>query len=122
MGTWGSGNFQSDGALDFVGDLIDQLANTAQTCFDEENAQLDEGGESELVPSVAIITFLSQNCGAAPPKPDVIANWRRKYLAIFDDQIDRLADDDNYKAERRAVIDKTFGDLIELSSQFWKQG
>jgi hypothetical protein len=122
MGTWGSGNFEGDGALDFVGDLIDQLENTIQACFDEENADLDEGGESELMPSVAIIGLLSQNCGAAPPKPDIVENWRKRYLAIYDGQIDDLDPADDFKTERRAVIDKTFGDLMELSSQFWKQG
>jgi hypothetical protein len=120
MGTWGAGNFDNDGARDMVGDLIDQLAGTIQTCFEEGNADLDEGGESDLVPSVAIITLLSQNCGAAPPKPDIVESWRNQYLTIYDAHIYDLADDDDYKTERRAVIDKTFGELVGQSKQFWK--
>jgi len=78
MGTWAEGNFSSDGSLDYVAELIDQLTNTVVGCFKDDNADLDEGGESELMPSVAIIGVLSERCGAAPPKPEVIEDWRSK--------------------------------------------
>lgn len=120
MGTWAEGNFDSDGALDFVGDLMDQLTNIVKTCFDEGNADLDEGGESELMPSVAIIKLLAEQCGAAPPKPDVIQSWHEQYLQIYDEQIDDLDPDAEYKIERRKVIDATFIGLIGLSQQFWR--
>jgi Domain of unknown function (DUF4259) len=121
MGTWAAGNFDSDGALDFVGDLMNQLTNTISSCFEENNADLDEGGESELMPSVAIIKILSEQCGAAPPDPSVIEAWRDQYLKIYDDQIDDLDPDAEYKSERRQNIATTFTGLIELSQQFWEK-
>jgi hypothetical protein len=78
MGTWAAGNFSNDGSLDYVGQLLDQLTSTVVSCFEDGNAGLDEGGESELMPSVAIIKVLSEQCGAAPPKPDVVEEWRSK--------------------------------------------
>jgi len=121
MGTWAAGNFSNDGSLDFVGDLIDQLTKTVVACFKNDNTDLDEGGESELMPSVAIIKILSEQCGAAPPKPEVIEKWRSQYLEIYDDQIDRLDPNPDYKVERRKIIDETFTGLIQLATKFWKR-
>ncbi len=121
MGTWAAGNFDSDGALDYVGELMDQLTNTIRKCFDQGNADLDERGESELMPSVAIISLLAEHCGAAPPKPDVVESWRHRYLAIYDDQIEGLEPKPDYKTERRKVVDMTFSSLTELSKKFWSR-
>ena len=120
MGTWAAGNFDLDGALDYVGGLIDQLTNTINACFEDDNADLDEGGESELMPSVAIIKLLSEHCGAAPPKPDVVTEWKSQYLEIFDEQIDDLDPAAGYKSERRKMIASTFADLLKVSKEFWK--
>ena len=73
------------------------------------------------MPSVAIIKVLSEQCGAAPPKPEVIEEWRSKYLAIYDEQIDDLDPNPDYKVERRKVIDETFVELIKLAGKFWKR-
>jgi len=121
MGTWDAGNFDNDYALDYVGNLIDHLTNTINSCFDEDNADLDEGGEGELMPSVVIINLLSEHCGSAPPKPDVIESWRERYLTIYDDQIDDLVPDPDYKVKRRQVIADTYSDLLKWSNEFWKQ-
>ncbi len=121
MGTWAAGNFSNDGSLDYVAELIDQLINTVEGCFNNDTADLDEGGESELMPSVAIIKVLSEQCGAAPPKPDVIEDWHSKYLTIYDDQIDGLDPSPDYKVERRKVIDDTFVELIQLATKFRKR-
>ena len=121
MGTWAAGNFDSDGALDYVGDLMDQLTKTISSCFEDDNADLDDGGESKLMPSVAIIKLLSTHCGAAPPKPNVIEAWRDQYLEIYDNQIADLDPDPEYKSERRLSIETTFSDSIALSRQFWKK-
>ncbi len=119
MGTWNAGNFDNDAALDYVGDLIDQLTDAINSCFEEGNADLDEGGEGELMPSVFIIHLLSEHCGAAPPKPDVIASWRDRYVAIYDRQIDELDPDPDYKVDRRKTIADTFATLAAHAAEFW---
>jgi hypothetical protein len=47
MGRWGVGNFEDDGAMDYVGNLVGRLA-TAMTeiLTDEERAALAEEGEA----------------------------------------------------------------------------
>ena len=121
MGTWAAGNFANDAALDYVGVLMDQLTNTINSCFDDDNADLDEDGEGELMPSVSIIGFLSEHCGAAPPKPEVVESWRDRYLTIYDEQIDGLDPNADYKVDRRKVITDTFSNLLTRSNEFWSR-
>lgn len=121
MGTWAEGNYANDGALDYVGELIDQLTNTINECFEEDGADLDEGGESMLVPSVDLIRVISQHCGASPPEPAVVKKWQKKYLKIYDEQIDDLDPSGTYKTDRREIIVKTFADLLKHSEEFHKE-
>jgi len=67
IGTWGSGNFESDGALDFVGELSNQLVEKIETYFSDNRANLDEEGEAVVMPSVQILSILHEKCDAAPP-------------------------------------------------------
>lgn len=120
MGTWAAGNFDNDQALDYMGELMDQLTKTVIGSF-EKPAGLEDGGEAELMPSVAVIKILSEECGAAPPKPNEVEDWRSKYLAIYDAEIDGLGAKSDYKIDRRKVIDETFADLIKVANNFWKR-
>ncbi|BCM93829.1 hypothetical protein IAD21_05720 [Abditibacteriota bacterium] len=120
MGTWGEGNFENDGALDFVGGLIDELVEKINECFaDEDLAALDEDGEAVIVPGVHVISVLNEQCHAAPPKLDIIIGWRDKYLAIFDEQIGGLDPVKGFEQKRRAIIEATFSKLEEQSRRFW---
>jgi hypothetical protein len=119
MGTWGAGNFENDYALDYLGELMDQLVSTVEECFEEEDgADLDEGGEERLMPSVAIMTLLSREFGAHPPKAEVVARWKKRYLKIYDDQIDGLDPSDDFKSDRRKTIEETFDSLIARAKEF----
>ena len=121
MGTWAEGNFDNDGALDYVGDLTDELAQKIENCFENETASLDEDGESILMPSIEILAILHEQCHSAPPKPDQIQNWKARYLDIFEEEIDGLDPDGEFKIKRRKVIDDTFDRLLRASKTFWKQ-
>lgn len=121
MGTWAEGNFDNDGALDFVGGLIDDITAKIDECFaDEEASRLDEEGEAVIVPGVHIISMLSENCKAAPPQTAVVAKWKSQFMAIFDEQIGELEPAEGYEQKRRAVIEATFSKLEEQSRQFWR--
>jgi hypothetical protein len=122
MGTWGPGSFQSDGALDYVGEVIDSLVARIEEILDDEGrVALDEEGEAVLVPSVHIIGLLVEHCRAAPPKPATVKEWHKKYLKVFDDQIDGLSPTGNFEAERRKVIEDTFAKLEAIAQDFWKK-
>lgn len=121
MGTWGVGNFESDGALDYMGETIDAFVARIEECLeDEERSRLDEDGESVIVSTVAILSVLYEHCRAPAPEPDVVEQWKEQYLAIFDDQIDGLDPAEGYKEERREVIEETFDKLIGQARKFWK--
>ncbi len=121
MGTWSADNFGNDGALDYLGDIINGLEKKIEDIFNSGTAaDLDECGESELIPSVAIISILCENCNGAPPTQEKIKQWRGRYLLIFDKQIDLLGPDKNYKKERRQVIEDTFNKLLKQSQEFYK--
>ncbi|MEM8529552.1 MAG: hypothetical protein AAGF95_01840 [Chloroflexota bacterium] len=56
MGTWGPENFANDGACDYRDSISCGLIETIEKCFNDEDASnLDGGGETELMPSVALM-------------------------------------------------------------------
>ena len=120
MGTWGPGNFENDGAGDYRDSITYQLIGKIEECFEsEEGYDLDEGGEAELMPSVAMLVVLCEHCGGHPPTEDVAQTWKKSYLQIYDDQIEDLAPDPAFRAERRKVIEDTFDQLIAFAHSFW---
>jgi hypothetical protein len=123
MGTWGTGNFQNDGALDHVGDLVDNLAGQIDEILAGDNdADADESGESVLMPNVAIIAVLCDACHAAPPKPAKIIEWRKRYLAAFDRSMPGLDSRGDFTKPRREVVEQTFDRLLAGAREFWKVG
>ena len=120
MGTWATGNFDSDGALDYLATVMTGFTTIVTACLkDTSRAALDEDGESVLMPTVAIILSLLEYCKAAPPEPNLVADWSEKYLQIFDEQIDYLEPALGYKEARRQVIETTFQQLQAQAERFW---
>lgn len=123
MGTWAEGNFDNDGALDYVGEVIDSLVARIEDCFAEEGmAALDEDGEAVIVPTVAIISLLHEHCKAAPPHKEAVATWKKNYMAIFDASVENLSPVEGYAAARRKVIEDTFTKLENQVRAFWADG
>jgi len=113
LGTWGFGNFESDDALDFVDEQIDRLVAIITEIFaDEQRFLLDEGAEGQLMPSAEILILLCEHCGALLPKEIDVAAWKRRYLDMYDAQIDGVSWAPGYKEARRAVIESTFDRLL----------
>jgi hypothetical protein len=117
MGTWGSGNFENDAALDFIDEELDRHVRAIEAIFaDSQRFQLDEDAEGELMPRVAILALLLQHCGSVldPAHEPDIGAWKARYLEMYDDQIDGLEPGGDYKPQRRAVIADTFDTLIRV--------
>ena len=115
MGAWGLDNFQCDGALDFVDELVEQLARGVDERFADGRAAPDAEGESHVVPSVAVIIALCERCEARPPDREAVASWREKYLLLFDERTDRGRADAETLALRRNVVAKTFAALERVA-------
>jgi hypothetical protein len=55
-------------------------------------------------------------CGATVPDPSVVEGWKTTYMKVWDGYIDQLAPDpkgSDYRRRRRAVLVKTFDELLE---------
>src|SRR5690606_2174139 len=74
MGAWGNGNFEQDGALDFVWREVQQpLLQKVRTVVEEPVlAEADEPDSGPIVAAVEILSLLSEHVNAAPPKPDEV--------------------------------------------------
>jgi hypothetical protein len=114
MGTWEAGAFDSDEVFDFIFEQIDRYIALINEIFADEEYRfrLDEDAEAELIPSVEILILLCEQCSGVLPEGLDIGAWKRRYLAMYDDQIDGLEPVTGFKEERRAVIEKTFDRLL----------
>jgi hypothetical protein len=120
MGTLGEDNFANDGARDYLAMLTTQLVATINSIeSNPSRLELDEDGESMLMPSIEILALLCERAGAVPPKPGLVRRWAKKYLNLFDDTVERLNPSPEYKAGRRKVIENTFHWLESLADSYW---
>jgi hypothetical protein len=115
MATWGAGNFDSDGAFDFIFEQIERYVALINEIFADEEYRflLDEDAETELMPSVEILILLCERCNNVLPEGLKVDAWKQRYLAMYDAQIDDLAPVPGFKEERRAVIERTFDRLLK---------
>lgn len=105
MGTWGSGNFDSDSAMDIVDSLQSRWHRTIEKTLRDGRLDVAEG---IVMPLVALMVSIEP---MAPPEASVVADWRRRYIALFDAQIRTLDPAPGYAKQRRAAIVKTFDAL-----------
>ncbi len=120
MRTHGEDNFANDGARDYRAMLATQLVATIKAVMaNPSRLELDEDGESLLMPSVEILALLCERTGAAPPKPARVREWAEKYLAVYDDAIDDANPSEEFKTGRRKVIENTFHWLGSLADSYW---
>lgn len=120
MGAWGNGNFEQDGALDFVWREVQQpLLQKVRTVVEEPVlAEADEPDSGPIVAAVEILSLLSEHVNAAPPKPDEVALWKATFLTAWE----RTAADVYFRQEdlieRRSIIAATFDRLLCLAVLF----
>ncbi len=120
MGTFAEHNFGNDGAMEYLAMLTAKLVATiTEIMADPERMELDEDGESMLMPSVEILALLCERYDAMPPRPATVRQWSQKYLAMYDRCIDDMNPADDFKIARRKVIDHTFRWLESLGESYW---
>src|SRR5215469_8296565 len=108
MGTFAEHNFGNDGAMEYLALLTAKLmATITEIMADPERMELDEDGESMVMPSVEVLALLCERYNAVPPKPKTVRQWSQKYLEMYDQTIDRLKPRGDFKTARRKVIDHT---------------
>lgn len=121
MGTWGSGNFESDTARDHISMVIDRLIDEVAEAMagDPVAIEPDEYWGVAVPCQVELLTAL---IGAGYTsdrglKPAVVAQWKRHFMAVWEQTIDGLEPSPEYKVERRSVLARTFDQLAEAATE-----
>ncbi|MEO8606907.1 MAG: DUF4259 domain-containing protein [Chloroflexota bacterium] len=125
MVTWGTGNFDSDGAGDYLDSLMKQLIKTIEACLggkyvmypsDDDDDILGACGEDMLMPSVDILALLCEHFAMPLPVTElIIRQWKEQYLRSYDRHIDHYVTKPDFKIRRRRVIEATFDRLLGLA-------
>jgi hypothetical protein len=125
MVTWGAGNFDSDGAGEYLDSLMKQMVKTIEACLsgkyimhpgDDDDDILGVCGEPMMMPSVDILALLCEHYAMPLPVTEaVVKEWKAQYLRIFDRHINRYELKPGFKVRRRRMIESTFDRLIGLA-------
>jgi hypothetical protein len=130
MGTWGPGNFENDCAADHLYRVCGPLLKEVVEAMKDPSSLEPDELYGDLVPAnLEIIACLSEHLGrhergeiqdflypCVLPPPETVAEWKKKYLAVWDTCIDGLAPDPDYKRQRREILVATF-DRVERLAQ-----
>jgi hypothetical protein len=117
MGDWGTGNFDSDTAADHLSILTDRLIEVADAMAgDPVGIEPDEYWGIAVPANLELLSLLARQgyVGASLPEAEVVAGWKKTFMAVWEGRIDALTPSSGYKDERRAVLIRTFDELAEL--------
>ncbi|MER5641258.1 DUF4259 domain-containing protein [Kitasatospora sp. NPDC002227] len=121
MGTWGSGNFESDTALDHLSTVVDRLVTEIAEAMAGDPVELepDEYWGVAVPCNLELLHALARAGygGADLPKAQVVKGWQRTFMAVWERTIDGLEPSPGFKEERRAVLNRTFDQLAEAAAR-----
>ena len=116
MGSWGTGNFDSDSSFEFTAELMDKLHFGIMDLL-KGDPDLDYC-EYEIVCATEVMCLLAENCKARPPEPQYIDLWQTLYLKSFDKGV-CVSYVEGACEERRNIISETFQRLMRLSKAYY---
>lgn len=112
MGTWGSGNLDSDGALDIVAQRSSEMTTRIwKAILSKDSTEADESDYDELfinIDTVVALDSVGLFRGWKMPTPDEFDTAIRTWLDLWDDYFDGMGSTVEFKAERKGVIEDTF--------------
>lgn len=129
MGSFGSGIFDNDSALDARRDVLDYILGAIKEFIEGDDfgvedvdsaiayitmltAVLEASQSSELKPGdPKLLIFLKSMGQGGGPTMREVAHWKKTILQAYDDEIDELTPDADYKVEYRANIVAAFSKL-----------
>ncbi|MEE1740033.1 DUF4259 domain-containing protein [Streptomyces sp. BE147] len=120
MGTWGSGNFESDTARDYLSSFIDRLVAEVAEAMDGDPVEIeaDEYWGVAVPCQLELLTVLTRagHTSDTPLRPELVEKWKKHFIAVWERTIDDLEPSQDYKEERRAVLIGTFDQLAEAAA------
>src|SRR5262245_55153442 len=107
MGTWGSGNFDGDAPSDVRDTFVRETAERIQRELFAAETDI-YAADGQIMPWIAMLQAICDQCGGHPPRPHAIARWQARYLELFEIAAkgDAGADgeEDDFTRRRRVVI------------------
>jgi hypothetical protein len=120
MGTWGAGNFDSDTAADHLAMVVDRLVTEVAEAMagDPVRIEPDEYWGVAVPCNLELLHLIARQgfVGAVLPDVATIETWKAAFLGVWDATIDGLEPTPQYKAERRAVLVRTFDQLAAAAA------
>ncbi|WP_326562149.1 DUF4259 domain-containing protein [Micromonospora sp. NBC_01796] len=115
MGSWGRGNFDSDTAADHLGAVTGRLLDEVARAMSGDPVEIepDEYWGVAVPCNLELLCLLSEQryVGVELPSEQTIADWKQRYLAVWDDSIGGLEPTGDYVTQRRATLVSTFDRL-----------
>ncbi|MGP2439700.1 DUF4259 domain-containing protein [Streptomyces sp. JW3] len=118
MGTWGSGNFESDTALDHLSMVVDRLVTEVTDAMTGDPVALEPDeywGVAVPCDLELLHTLARAGHTTGLPDPETIEDWKETFMAVWEATIDGLEPSPAYKEERRSVLNRTFDQLAKAA-------
>ncbi|MEV4412314.1 DUF4259 domain-containing protein [Catellatospora sp. NPDC049609] len=119
MGTWGSGNFDSDTASDHLSIVVDRLVTEVAEAMagDPVAIEPDEYWGVAVPCNLELLQVLAQAGYAAGrlPEAGVVEEWKKTFMAVWERTIDDLGPSPDFKQARRSVLNRTFDQLADAA-------
>jgi hypothetical protein len=117
VGTWGSGNFESDTASDHLSMVVDRLVTEVAEAMagDPVAIEPDEFWGVAVPCNLELLHVLAQAGYAADylPEAGVVEEWKKTFMEVWEQTIDDLEPSPVFKVERRSVLNRTFDQLAD---------
>ncbi|MFE6667701.1 DUF4259 domain-containing protein [Streptomyces sp. NPDC057697] len=121
MGTWGSGNFDSDTAADHLSGITGRLLSEIEEAMAGDPVGLEpDEYEGVTVPcNIELLALIGEqgHVGVTLPEPAVVEGWKRTFMDVWERTIDGLEPEQGYKEDRRAELIRTFDRLATLAER-----
>jgi hypothetical protein len=114
MGTWAAGPFGNDAALDFVGDVLDQLMGAVNEFM--EAPEIDETFDPAFA-SIALLNGVMKLTPSRPWSGDGVVDGepiREAMLRCYDEQIDGMDPQPGFKRDQRAALVEVLDEFVGL--------
>ncbi|RBM20204.1 DUF4259 domain-containing protein [Streptomyces sp. PT12] len=115
----GRGDFDEDTAADHLsvltGRLVDEVAEAM--AGDPVGLEPDEYDGVAVPCNLELLHLLGTRgyVGVTLPSGDTVREWKKRYLAVWDEAIDGLAPTPDFRARRRETLVRTFDQLAALA-------
>jgi hypothetical protein len=119
MSTWGPGNFQSDGALDYLHGFQQELIERIEAILaNPKRREADEEGEWSLMPAIAILSIVSKAVESNPVDAKTVRRWRDDYLAEYKKYDKAIPENKEFNKKRIVVLKQTFDEFADRMEKF----